>query len=65
MKLPANVSPADPLAALVAVLVGILGTLGLWTKWGLTADQVAEVGASVLCVAAILRAWLTAKATPT
>jgi hypothetical protein len=57
MKLPANVSPTDPLAVLIAACVGILGTFHVWSRLGLTADDVAELGSAALAVAAIVRTW--------
>lgn len=57
MRLPANVSPTDPLAVLVAACVGLLGTFHLWSALGMTADDVAELGGSALAIAAIIRTW--------
>jgi hypothetical protein len=57
MKLPANVSPTDPLAVLIAACVGILGTFHVWSRLGLTADDVAELGGAILAMAAVVRTW--------
>ena len=64
MKLPANVSPTDPLAVLIAACVGLLGTFGAWSRLGLTADDVAEMGGSILAVAAVVRTWWLASRKP-
>lgn len=46
---------ADPLAAIIANLIGVLGVLGLLSKWGMTADQAAMIGGFVLGIAAAIR----------
>ena len=61
MKLPANVNPADPIAALIFAVLGLLGTFGVWGRLEMTADQVAELGAGAMVIAAIVRTWLGAR----
>ncbi len=46
---------ADPFAALTAAVIGILGFLGLLSKWGVTVDQAAMFGGFLLSAAAAIR----------
>ena len=50
--------PVDASAALVSALVAVLGATGVVSKLGLTGDQVATILASLLGLAAAVRAWL-------
>ena len=59
-NLPIRLGKAtDPLVAIISAIFGILGVLGLLSKWGLTADQVAELGGFLLSAAAAIRTWIT------
>jgi len=59
--MPSSVSPQDPIAVVVASVIAIVGALGLWSRWGLTADHVAQLGGAALAIAAVLRTYLTAR----
>lgn len=56
MSPTSRVSPQDPVAVVVASVIAIVGAVGLWTRWGLTADDVAQLGGAALALAA---AWRT------
>lgn len=58
---PGQVSAQDPVAALIASVVAVLGALGLLTRWGLSADEVAQIGGAALALAAAIRMFLDAR----
>lgn len=58
----ARVSPQDPVAALVASVVALLGASSLVSRLGLTADDVALLGGLVLAIAATVRVYLARRA---
>lgn len=46
---------ADPFAALISATIGVLGVLGLLSKWGISSDQAAMLGGFALSAAAAIR----------
>tara|TARA_R110002126_G_scaffold258425_1_gene401381 strand:+ start:504 stop:695 length:192 start_codon:yes stop_codon:yes gene_type:complete len=46
---------ADPAAIAISACVGIASALGVWERAGLTAADVAELGAALLALAAAAR----------
>ena len=51
----------DPTAALVGSLVGIAGSLGLLSQWGLSADELAQILGYVFAGTAALFTWIEAQ----
>lgn len=56
MAVPAPLKRPDPPAALVSVVIAVLGYLGLVAEFGLTADDVAAMLGSLMTAAALVRA---------
>jgi hypothetical protein len=55
LRLPPGVSPAEPAAVVVAAVLGILSVLGVWSRLELSPEQVAELHAYLIALAAALR----------
>lgn len=55
LRLPPGVSPAEPAALVVAAVLGILSVLGVWSRLELTPEEVAELHALAMALAAGLR----------
>jgi hypothetical protein len=52
-----NKIPTDPLAFVVSLFVILLGQFGLFTYLGLDGDEVSNIGATLVAIAAAVRAW--------
>lgn len=64
LPIPANTRPAEWVAMILAAVFGIASVVGLWTKLGMTPDQVGELHALALLLAAGVRAAWQAKGLP-
>lgn len=61
-RLPKNIT--DPSGSIIGALVGMAGTLGLLTKWEISADQAASFLGFAFMIAAAIRAWLIQRPSP-
>lgn len=51
----------DPSGSIIGALVGLAGTLGLLTRWDISADQAAQALGFAFMIAAAARAWMTGR----
>jgi hypothetical protein len=57
LRLPANVSPAEPAAVVAGLLLIILSTLHVPEHLEMTADDLGTLLGAVAALAAVARAW--------